>query len=168
MASEGRGRRARSAKPPAGIASGPTLLHAIVPSSIRFVNRGRFVVDGKTFPGAPRLLVVRDMIQNDYDLLFCDDRWQIVAGTSDATLKGIKAEAERFYPGLTPHWVDLGIDEAKAQAYLERLRRRIGCSFCRRLPGQFASGNVFEVGRVRICGDCVTGFWQDLNETGRR
>jgi hypothetical protein len=165
MAAGSGGRRSRTAKPPSGIASGPTLLYAVVPPSVQFVNRGRLIVDGKTFAGAPRVLVVRDMIQNGFDLLFCDDRWHILAGTSDATLGGIKREAERFYPGLTPHWVDLGVDEQKAQAYFEGLRLRIGCSFCRRLPGQHPSRHVFERGRVRICGDCVAEFARRLNET---
>jgi hypothetical protein len=160
------GRRPRRhTNPPAGIASGPTLMYAIVPPSIRFVNRGRFIVDGKTFPGAPRVFVARDMIQRDYDLLFCDGRWRVLAGTSHATLEGIKAEAERFYPGLTPYWVDLAVDDLKAHAYVERLRGRIGCSFCRRLPAEFARGELFEVGHSRICADCVRRFWQDLNES---
>jgi hypothetical protein len=157
----------QNARPPAGIGSGPTLQYVIVPRSLPFVNRGRFIVGGKTFGRAPRLTIGQDRIQKNWNLLFWDARWRLLAGTSASSIAEAKAEAERFYPGLSPHWVDLRVSEAAAAQYMKRLRAETGCSFCGKVSGEYRSSHLFEVDAARICGDCVKAFHGGLPQGER-
>jgi hypothetical protein len=144
-----------------GIASGPTLMYVVVPDELPYKNRGRFWSGEQLVPRCPRLVITRDVIRNNHNLIFCDERWTPLYGTSDATLEGARHDAERFYPGIDSHWVDLGLSEADVQAYMEKLRRAEGCSFCRRAPAEHG-GTSFEVRRTRICGQCVKKFYAEM------
>ena len=160
-------RPAQNSEPPAGIGSGPTVQYVIVPRSVPFVNRGRFIVGGRTLGRVPRLTIGQDRIRNNWTLLFWDARWRLLAGISASSIAEAKAEAERFYPGLFPHWVDLRVSEAAAARYMKRLRAETGCSFCLKAPGEYRSSHLFEVGKARICGDCVETFHGELPQSVR-
>jgi hypothetical protein len=163
MKSGPRGRVKLSAPPFEGIGSGPTLQYAVVPDDLPFVNRGRFWSGDQLVEKAPRLAITRDFVTGEAHLLFCDEKWQILHGIGAASVDEARREAESFYPGLERHWVDLGITDVKAEAYMERLRRSQGCSFCRRAPAEHG-GTQFQVRRTRICGDCVRNFHAQLEK----
>jgi hypothetical protein len=165
------GRRvSRSAKPLQprdapfeGIGSGPTLHYVIVPDHLPFVNKGRFWSGSELVKRAPRLAITQDRLRHQVNLLFCDNRWHIVNAASDTSEEAAKLSAERFYPGLASHWVDLKVSEAVAARYMERLRRYQGCSFCRRAPAEHGGSQV-QVRQTRICSACITEFYNDLQQ----
>lgn len=148
-------------RPFMGIASGPSLYYAIVPDEIPFVNKGRLWSGDQLVKRAPRLVICQDRVRNEFNLLLCDRRWRITACVGAMTIEETRNLAESFYPGLSPHWVDLGLTEKAAEQYMERLRRSQGCLFCRRTPAEHG-GTQVQVGRVRICSQCVQKFYKDL------
>ena len=148
-----------------GIASGPTLQYVVVPDDVEFVNQGRLWTDGRLVERAPRLVITRDCVRGEVNLLFCDERWRILHATADASVTEARRWAESFYPGLEPHWVDLGVTDEAAEAYMEKLRRSQGCSFCRRAPAEHY-GTQFQVRRTRICGNCVKDLYLQLQNGG--
>jgi hypothetical protein len=134
-----------------------------VPDDLPFVNKGRLWSGSELVKRAPRLAITQDRVRHEVNLLFCDKRWHIVNATGDVSVEAAKESAERFYPGLTPHWVNLRVSETDAERYMERLRRFHGCSFCRRAPAEHG-GSQIQVRRTRICSDCITEFYNDLHQ----
>jgi hypothetical protein len=141
------------------------MCYAIVPEKVPFVNKGRLWSGSELVPRAPRLAITQDRIAKEVNLFFCDDHWRIVSATSDTSVQAAKQSAERFYPGLAPHWVDLDVTETDAERYMEVLRRKQGCSFCRRAPAEHG-GDQIQVRRARICAACITEFYNDLQQKG--
>jgi len=156
-----RSRPNASDRPFEGSATGPSLHYVLVPREIPFVNRGRFWSNGRQVRRAPRLVITQDRIQKRVDLWFCGNRWKVLHATSARSVGAAKREAERFYPGLAPHWIDLGVTEVASRRYMERLRREEGCSFCHRAPGEHGVSQIL-AGTSRICADCVAEFYEEL------
>jgi hypothetical protein len=156
-----RQRPRRNDPPFEGSATGPSLHYAHVPRSVRFVNRGRFWSNGRLVKRAPRLVITQDTVEQGVDLCFCNSRWRILHAIAATSVAEAKREAERFYPGLSSHWVDLRVTQAGVRRYMERLRREEGCSFCHRAPGEHGVSQV-QVGDCRICADCVAEFHKEL------
>jgi hypothetical protein len=135
----------------------------VVPRDLPFVNNGRFWSGKELVKRAPRLAITQDLVRHEVNLLFCDNRWRILNATSDISVKAAKQSAERFYPGLAAYWVDLRVSESDAERYMARMRRYHGCSFCRRAPAEHG-GTQIQVRQTRICAECITGFYRDLQE----
>jgi hypothetical protein len=155
--------KSRGHAPFKGIASGPTQHYVIVPRDLPFVNNGIFWSGNELVKRAPRLAITQDLVLHEVNLLFCDSRGRILSATSDISVKAAKQSAEGFYPGLASHWVDLGVSEEDAERYMVRMRRYHGCSFWRRAPAEHG-GSQIQVRQTRICAECVTDFYRDLQQ----
>ena len=147
-----------------GMATGPTVHWVSVPTSVPFRNRGSLWLGDKPLRRQPNLAICQDRVRKCFDLLFCDRRWHIRGATTAQSVVDAKRTAERFYPGLSPHWVNAGVTEKQAERYMQRLRDEHGCSFCGRAPGEQDDESQFESKRARICSSCIERFHAALTK----
>jgi hypothetical protein len=154
-------------RPPEGSASGPTLAYAVVPRSVRFVNKGGWWSGTRLAQRCQRVWITADRFRGGVEVWYGYSKWRVGLGGHAESLRRAKASAERFYRGLSHLWVDVRVGEAAASRYVDRLRREESCSFCHRAPAEHG-GSQFQVGSVRICQSCVVEFHEELARDGRR
>ena len=154
-------------QPPEGSASGPTLAYAVVPRSVGFVNKGMWWSGNRLAQRCQRVWITADQFRGGVEVWYGDAKWRVRYGGHAESVQDAKALAERFYRGVSSHWVDLRVTKGAASRYVERLRREEGCAFCRRAPAEHG-GSQFQVGSVRICQGCVEDFHAELARDARR
>jgi hypothetical protein len=154
-------------RPPEGSASGPTLAYAIVPRTVRFVNKGSWWSNSRLAKRCQRIWITGDRFRGGVEIWFGDTAWRVRLGSHAESVSHAKRWAQRFYVGLSDHWVDTRIGEASAAAYVDRLRREDGCSFCGRAPAEHGSSQI-QSGSARICESCVTEFHSTMAQGPRR
>ena len=162
--------RRQPRRPPPAIVQAHVLEYAVLPRSIPFAGDSSIFVGkagGPLLPlaRAPRLVICRD--SDGIRLAFCDGRWQYVASTQHKTVTEAKRRAERIYPGSSRYWAKTGFTVADVRSYLERVWGRLRCMFCLKTPIEFdRNGQLFRMGRGRICSSCVMEFTKDLTKSG--
>src|SRR5690349_1937387 len=118
---------ARVRKPPMIIGACGVEQYAVRPRSIAFAGHGLLFRDDKEVGPVPRLALGRDR-DGEYVLLHCDARWRVRGTMSGyASLREIKARAERFYPGISRLWRKTGYSR---RAMRQKLREGPRCSIC--------------------------------------
>jgi hypothetical protein len=162
-----RQKRSNRDGPPAGSASGPTVAYAVIPRSVRFVNKGRWWSNNRLAKRCQRVWITADRFRAGVEVWYGDAKWRVRHGGHAESVEQAKRSAERFYLGLAEHWVDTRVSEAAATRYVDRLRREDGCSFCRRAPAEHG-GSQIQVGSARICQSCVAEFHDDMTGDARR
>jgi hypothetical protein len=105
----------------------------------------------------PRLALARD--RTGVLLIHCDRRWNVIGFSGSPTVRAAKANAERFYPGISKAWKPTGYSRAQAKRALARMGPDRRCAICRKF--WYDVEKMVEVARVKLvlCNVCV----RDLN-----
>jgi len=103
-------------EPPSQLLDDADLLaFAEVPSAARFTGRLHLYSDGERIGPVPYLAICKPRDDVGLLLVHCDESWEILGlqawnapGVQRiTTVEAMKLEAERFYEGLMPSWIDL-------------------------------------------------------------
>ena len=154
-----------SLAPPPILHSARVISYAIIPDSVDFMARGALLVDGVSVGRVPRLAIAENLGEDIGPLLLhCDAHWAVLGVSGAATVDATKRLAERNYPGIGAHWVDLNISPQDALAYYDAETDGLKCSFCDKRPfeiqGGWVSGN-----HAAICRECVDRYHAAFQES---
>lgn len=131
-------------------------IFAIVRSDVSFTGKQRIIVDGAKVGPASRVAVAFSQRSNDYLLLLCDELWQSFAMAGFATIEEAIETAERWYAGISTHWVRTNFSPQEDRRHMEDYFDGETCSFCDALPNQAQS--MWEGRNAWICDKCVIKF----------
>src|ERR1700679_2337429 len=103
-------------RPPTQIFEDTELLaYVAVPKSARFTGRLHLYVDGERLGAVPFLAICKPCDEEGLLLIHCDSAWEPLGiqawnGPDVEPIKSVgemKTQAEMYYEGLLPHWVDV-------------------------------------------------------------
>ena len=134
---------------------------AIVCSDVSFTGKQCIFVDGIKVGPASLAVTFNDSC-NDYLLLLCDELWQSFAVAGFPTVEEAIEPAERWYAGISRHWVQTNFSPEEDRRHLLEYFDGEMCSFCAALPNQVES--MFEGNEAWICDKCVSEFSTWLGE----
>jgi hypothetical protein len=135
---------------------------AIARSDVSFTGKQCIFVDGVKVGAASRVAVAFNERCNDYLLLLCDELWQSFAVAGFPTVDEAIETAERWYAGISSHWVRTDFSPEQDRRHLEEYFDGEMCSFCAALPNQVKS--MFEGNGAWICDKCVIEFSGSLGD----
>jgi hypothetical protein len=147
--------------PEAVIACSRVLCYAVVDSTVQFSGRTVLFVDGKELGQMPCLAICDGKKSSGVLLFHCDSEWTPLGCSAHGSVTDAKTRAERIYLGISARWVDAGVSEEAAEAYLNEQFGNARCSFCDKRPDE-ADQMFHNKGEgkdeVRICDRCVNEF----------
>src|SRR5580700_414603 len=108
--------------------------YAIVDNTVQFSGRTLLFVDGKELGRVPCLAICENKKLSEVLLFHCDREWNTLGCSAHPSVAEAKARAERIYAGISTRWVDAGVSEQTAEAYLNEQFGNERCSFCDRRP----------------------------------
>jgi hypothetical protein len=110
------------------------LHHAIVDGTVQFAGRTLLFVDGNELGQVPCLAICENKKLSEVLLFHCDSEWNGLGCSAHPSVAESKARAERTYVGISARWVDAGISERTADAFLDEQFGNERCSFCGKRP----------------------------------
>lgn len=151
--------------PPMVLACTRVLSYVFIPETIPYVARTTLYVDGMAIGRVPRLAIGENLSEGNLLHLFhCDDHWNVLGASGAQTLDETKALAERDFPGIDAHWVDLNTSVQAALAYYDADTDGPRCSFCRKRAFDMLSG--WRNGEnAAICRECVERYYLAFQES---
>jgi hypothetical protein len=148
--------------PPPVLASAQVIAYAVLDQSVRWTGKQALFVDGERLGPVPRLAICRNIFGDRADFLIfhCDTRWNVKGVAGAPSVRECKASAERWYEGLSQHWVNTNTTHKQARQWLRE--RCIGqeCSLCGMLPVQVEG--MFSRHKVNVCFACVRAMHAEL------
>lgn len=140
--------------PPPVVDSGRVLSYAIVPDDLAFIQRNTLFVNSVPMGRVPCLAIIEQLSDGDVLLLHCDADWYAngAAGTPSHSIDDLKASAERSYPGLAAHWVDVNTTREDALAYYDAEWPMSRCSYCGRRA--YETESMWEGASSTVCNHC--------------
>ena len=90
------------------------------------------------------------------ELLYCDGDWKVLASRPAADADAAGALAERSYPGIAQHWLQLQGSREDALVHYDRSNEKSRCSFCSKRAFQVAL--LIEGASGIVCDECVARF----------
>ena len=114
----------------------------------------------------PRLALCQNVSGSLRDILVfhCNNEWDVLGVTGGETMDDAKASAERAYRGVTQKWIDTGVTEEGAIAWMRDNVKDMSCSFCDRAPGDFEKLIENKTGTVRVCNYCIDEHYESIHE----
>lgn len=143
------------------IACSRVLCYVVVDSAVQFSGRTLLFVDGKELGRVPCLAICDEKKSSGVLLFHCDSEWTTLGCSGHKSVADAKTRAERIYPGISARWVDAGISEEAAEAYLNEHSGNARCSCCGTRPDE--ADQVFHSeregnGEASICDRCINEF----------
>ena len=133
--------------------------------TVQFSGRTLLFVDGKELGQVPCLAICENKKLSEVLLFHCDSEWNTSGCSAHSSVAKAKAKAERVYAGISARWVDAGVSEQTAEAYLNEQFGNERCSFWGRRPDEADQMILKEDQRkheVRICDRCINQFYKEL------
>ena len=153
-----------SLPPPIIMVNDRLVLHyAILNDSVAFKSGHRLMFrDGVEIGRVPCLAICADRDSPQFMLYLCSSNWKSLFTASYTSVDAAKQRAERIYPGSIACWTEAQFTELDAERFREEQFSDLRCSFCGKRPDQSMATTFEGRGNVRICGDCVRDFAEDL------
>jgi len=126
---------------------------ATVSLEVTFTGRQCVIVDGVKVGPASRVVIASNQTCNDYLLLLCNDKWESFAVVGFPTMDEALATAERWYDGISRHWILTNYSSDEDRRHLAEYYGGAVCSSCGALPNQVES--MIEGNGVYICDKCA-------------
>jgi hypothetical protein len=138
--------------------------YAIRPRSIRFQGHRLLFRGGREVRSVPCLALGRDR-DGKVIILHCDGRWgsRVSSGHCD-TVREAKADAERYYPGISKHWRKTGYTARQARRHLHDGPT---CTRCSKRWYDVQSIVVIK-GKLTICDECIVKLHTIISESDKR
>ena len=136
--------------------------YAVVRPDVVFTSKQRVFVGGVKVGPASRLVVAFNGRSNDYLLLLCDEDWESFAAAGAPTIEDAIDQAERWYAGISNHWVRTAYTSQEDRLNLEEYYGDCKCSFCGALPSE--SREMVRGENAWICNGCIASFHEDLDD----
>lgn len=152
--------------PPIICTNDRVLLHyAVLHEAVGFREGHKLLfVDGREIGRVPYLAICQDKDSPNVILYFCDGDWKPLGIGAEGSIDNAKKKAERIYPGSSRCWVEAHFSEGDVAEYLDKAFADLRCSFCGKRPDETMEDTFQSSGNARICGDCITEFYRELNE----
>jgi len=158
-------------KPPPVICNARVLEYAVTGDAV-FTGELQLYVAGVSLGAVPGLAICESLNCDELLLFHCDDDWDVLGiqawkkseGPDVNSVEQVKSRAEKYYAGISSHWMVHDACLEDALAYREYLVGDHRCSFCSRTMYEVESlveGN----GGASICNLCVTRFHEEVDET---
>jgi len=141
------------------------LCYAIVEGTVQSSGRTLLFVDGKELGQVPCLAICENKKLAEVLLFHCDSDWNTLGCSAHPSVAEAKARAEGIYAGISTRWVDAGVSEQSAEAYLNEQFGNERCSFYGKRPDEVDQMILKEDQRkheVRICDRCIKEFYNEL------
>jgi len=148
--------------PPIVIDCARVIAWASTAEPVKFTGRLCLFVGEERLGEVPYLVIGKYKNEDEYLLFHCDAKWKVMGASADASLEELKLSAEKYYKGITERWVETGIKEEEAEAYLDELFADGNCTFCAKRFDQ--AKQLYGTGRGRICDTCIIRFYEMLQE----
>lgn len=113
-------------EPPAVLDSSQVLMYAILDASVAYTGRAFVLVDGHVIDPVPRLVITRNLGDDDILLLRCDENWTVLGAGGFASVEEAQRSAETAYSGIASKWQqfrDLNADEIASVAEIRDFLR---------------------------------------------
>ena len=139
--------------------------YAIVDNTVQFSGRTLLFVDGKELGRVPCLAICENKKLSEVLLFHCDSEWNTLACSAHPSVAEAKAIAERIYAGISARWVEAGVSEQTAEAYMNKKFGNERCSFGGKRPDEVDPMILKEDQQkqeVRICDRCINEFYREL------
>lgn len=146
--------------PPPVLSMARVVSYATVDESVGFSGRQRLYVDGKLLGKVPKIVICRPLRKNstaDLLIYYCDGNWDVLGVTQAASIVAAEREVERYYPGISRHWIAMAVTEPEAVEWIKMHHKDEICSFCGRLPFEFDA--FVAQGSAVICSVCIDEFY---------
>lgn len=134
-----------------------------MPQSVGYSRKITILVGGKEIGRVPRLVIAESLREKAFFLLHCNKNWNVVG--HDGTYVSIteaKKRAELMYPGVTSTWIKTDVSKREAKAIEREMWRGYECSFCGRIPMEFAFS--IHGKKATICNICVNETYHTFLE----
>jgi hypothetical protein len=128
---------------------------------MQFSGRTHLYVGGTEIGQVLCLAICEEKNTGELLLLHCDSEWTVLGCSAHSSVADAKHRAERIYPGLSDHWVDVNTLEQVAEAYLDITLSR--CSFCSRRFDNSDEMFANESETAHICNSCIEEFHKALS-----
>ncbi len=103
--------------PPPVIDLGRVIAYAIVDDDVKWTGRQRLYVNDDLLGVVPRLAICQQVVGElkDYLLFHCNEDWGNLGTTGAKTVEAVKANAERWYSGISSKWIhtEVSVEDAK-------------------------------------------------------
>jgi len=152
--------------PPPVLDMARVIAYAFVDDSVQWTGRQTLLVGGKQLGPVPRLALCQNVSGGLRDILVfhCNNEWDVLGVSGGETIEAAKASAERAYRGITQKWIDTGVTEQQAIAWMKENIKDMSCSFCDRVPGDFERLIENKAGTVRVCNYCIEEHYKWLHD----
>ena len=156
------GHHMRSTKPPPVIDSAQVIAYAILDQTVRWTGRQVLYVGDELLGAVPRLAICRNLFGElqDFLIMHCDNRWNVLGVVSAPTLRESMQKSERWYEGISKHWVKTHTSKKIAERWLRAQCAGDACSMCRKIPPE--TDGMFSKGTVNICFFCIRKMHQSI------
>ena len=149
--------------PPPVLDSARVIAYAPIDPSIPYLAKSALYVGGNRL-GRVAALAICDNLGSDMGLLVfhCDEQWNVLGTSGAESVEAAIIAAERDYPGLKAHWVQVNTTVETALAYYDAT---FGgrCSFCGKRA--FEISGLVQSDNACICRSCVEEFFNDFNSS---
>jgi hypothetical protein len=141
--------------PPPVIDSAQVIAYAATDSGVRWTGRQALFVESRRLGAVPRLAICRNLFGElkDYLIFHCDTKWNVLGVAGAPTFRDCKLRAERWYEGVSKHWVRTRVTKRSAERWLRAHHAKSLCSVCGRLPAE--ADGMFSNRSVNVCFVCV-------------
>lgn len=153
-------------KPPPFLDSAHVLVYAVLDESVSYSGHSSLFINGKELGPVPCLAICQGPNDSGVLLFHCSGDWTVLGAAGYPSLTEAKDRAERIYPDLSTHWIELHVTKEEAAHYLDKAFDDQKCSFCGKKPEQIE--RLIAKNDARICDSCITEFHQMLNENSQR
>ena len=157
--------------PPPVLERARVVEYAAVDDTVKFTGALHLFVGGERLGPVPQLAICQDLDDGELLLFHCDNDWNVLGhqawnsphGPTLSSVQDVKDRAERFYAGISSHWVGHPASMDEARAFYEDLMASDGCSFCGRTLHDLHS-LIKGAQDARICDHCIREFHALLTE----
>jgi len=147
-------------KPPIQILQARVDQYAIRDRSFKFRGHRLLFSDDKEVGPVPRLALAHGG-RGDILLVHCDRRWNVIGFSGHPTMREAKADAERFYPGISKAWKRTGYTRTQARRALARLPNP-RCAICRKFWHEVQEIVEVKKARLVLCDVCIRELYASL------
>jgi hypothetical protein len=153
------------AAPPPVLDMARVIAYAFVDGSVQWTGRQTLFVNKEKLGPVPRLALCQNVSGDLRDILVfhCNEEWDVLGVSGADTLEAAKASVERAYGGITAKWIETGVTEEAAIAWMREHTKDMSCSFCDRVPGDFEQLIESKSGTVRVCNYCVDDHYKAVH-----
>jgi len=142
------------------VIAGVHVEHYVVrPRTVRRARRTSLFANGVEVGTVPRLAIGRSFGDRGVTVLHCSARWNVVGVAGGyVSVRDAKANVERVYPGLAPHWVRGKTSAAQAR----RFWRSLGPEWSSCSRAWYEIERMVGRRSVHLCEKCINVFHDAL------